>query len=243
MFCGCASRVTFNYLKHMYAAGDKKEAFERLRVFTEGLPGDDAALQARCYLTMGQWESELNDNLSETNILALFKAATEYDDDWYKAWHSWALSNFEVITHYQKLAQPDKITPHLVPAVAGFFRSIALAPQGKSLQDTLRHACTRVSCRVRVCVCGCACVVSNACAHNGQAADAVVQVRRQEEGRGGPDRGLQHGLDRHVAPGRAAAHRPHPLAGAQRGLHGARPAHQRGPRAPPGPRLPALRRL
>jgi FKBP12-rapamycin complex-associated protein len=130
--------VTFNYLKHMYDAGSKKEALEKLRVFTESLPDGDAELHARCYLTMGQWESELNDNLSETNILALFKAAIEYDDSWYKAWHSWALSNFEVISHYQKLNMPEKILPHLVPAVTAFFRSIALAPQGKSLQDTLR---------------------------------------------------------------------------------------------------------
>jgi FKBP12-rapamycin complex-associated protein len=73
--------------------------------------------------------------------LASFKAATEYDPAWYKAWHSWALSNFDVITHYQRLGTPDKkhkISAHLAPAVHGFFRSIALAPAGKSLQDTLR---------------------------------------------------------------------------------------------------------
>lgn len=133
--------MTFHYLKHMYDAGEKKGAFERLLVFTKNLQ-DDAKLLARCHLTLGQWESELNDTLSETtipHILASFKAATEYDDNWYKAWHSWALSNFEVIAHYQKLGLPDKISPHLVPAVASFFRSIALAPQGKSLQDTLRY--------------------------------------------------------------------------------------------------------
>jgi FKBP12-rapamycin complex-associated protein len=126
----------------MYDAGDKKSTFDRLRMFTKNLQ-DDAKLLARCHLTLGQWESELNsDNLSETaipHILASFKAATEYDDNWYKAWHSWARSNFEVITHYQKQGMHDKISPHLVPAVSGFFRSIALAPPGKSLQDTLRY--------------------------------------------------------------------------------------------------------
>jgi len=143
--CVVSCRVTFNYLRYMYDAGDKKATFDRLRVFTRNLQ-DDAKLLARCHLTLGQWESELNsDNLSETaipHILASFKAATEYDDHWYKAWHSWARSNFEVITHYQKQGLHDKISPHLVPAVSGFFRSIALAPQGKSLQDTLRCAFT-----------------------------------------------------------------------------------------------------
>ena len=28
--------------------------------------------------------------------------ATQYDKDWYKAWHSWALANFEVISFYEK---------------------------------------------------------------------------------------------------------------------------------------------
>jgi FKBP12-rapamycin complex-associated protein len=138
----------------MYDAGDKKNAFERLRVFTKNLQ-DDARLLARCHLTLGKWESELNDNLSEAtipHILASFKAATEYDDNWYRAWHSWALSNFEVITHYQKLGMQEKITPHLVPAVAGFFRSIALAPQGKSLQDTLRSVLARPSTSM-LCLC------------------------------------------------------------------------------------------
>jgi len=134
--------VTFNYLRHMYEDGQerKKEAFERLCSFTETL-SDDAKLLARCHLTLGQWESELNDNPSEATIatiLSSFKAATEYDDEWYRAWHAWALANFEAVSQYQKLGLTDKSAPHLVPAVAGFFRSIALAPQSESLQDTLR---------------------------------------------------------------------------------------------------------
>jgi len=132
--------VTFNYFRHIYDSGDKKNAFQCLRAFTSNLQ-DDAKLLARCHLTLGQWEMDLNDTLSEAtipHILGSFKAAIEFDDNWYKAWHSWALSNFAVISHYQRLGIPERITPHLVPAVSGFFRSIALAPQGNSLQDTLR---------------------------------------------------------------------------------------------------------
>jgi FKBP12-rapamycin complex-associated protein len=140
-------------------------------------------------------------------ILWYFKSATRYAENWYKAWHSWALANFDVVSHYQKLkaeakglpsccdifvhmtvhninigkgkgksraehlekkvkttlsnidALNVKIENHIVPAVHGFFRSIALAPSpgmycclsevrkhiermdyklGKNLQDTLR---------------------------------------------------------------------------------------------------------
>jgi len=70
--------------------------------------------------------------------LGSYKAATEYDDNWYKAWHSWALANFDVIAYYQKHNKPKKIEAHLVAAVHGFFKSIALAPKTQSLQDTLR---------------------------------------------------------------------------------------------------------
>ncbi len=51
----------------MYEAGDKKEAFERLRMFSKSIH-DDANLLARCHLALGQWESELNDTLSEVTV-------------------------------------------------------------------------------------------------------------------------------------------------------------------------------
>lgn len=72
-------------------------------------------------------------------MLASYKAATRHNDQWYKAWHAWALANFEAISFYQK--QPrlqKKIEDHLAPAIQGFFKSIALAPKSESLQDTLR---------------------------------------------------------------------------------------------------------
>jgi len=59
--------------------------------------------------------------------------------DSYKAWHRWALFNFEVTQYIESQAPgstpprvapggapPDPLAPYLVPAVAGFFRSIAL---------------------------------------------------------------------------------------------------------------------
>ena len=70
-----------------------------------------------------------------------FSAATENDTTCYKAWHSWASMNFETVLYYKHRAT-DKlnsahITQFTVPAVDGFFRSIALS-RDSSLQDTLR---------------------------------------------------------------------------------------------------------
>lgn len=103
-------------------------------------------LLARCYLKQGEWQIALDkgwrQNEGGTKVLEAYKAATEYNKDWYKAWHAWALANFEVVNALaaQPGANPnDKtiLTTHVVPAVKGFFRSVDLS-SGSSLQDTLR---------------------------------------------------------------------------------------------------------
>lgn len=104
-------------------------------------------LLARCYLKQGDWQVKLHngDWQSETvqDVLQSYYSATRYHDGWYKAWHAWALANFEVVT---SLTSGDReatdvphyiVSEHVVPAVKGFFRSIALS-SSSSLQDTLR---------------------------------------------------------------------------------------------------------
>ncbi|XP_004346781.2 TOR pathway phosphatidylinositol 3-kinase TorA [Capsaspora owczarzaki ATCC 30864] len=102
---------------------------------------DQAKLLARCYIKLGEWEMALMDSLNEraiTKILDSYLLATTYDDTWYKAWHSWALMNFEAVSHFEKSnANQKQVRAHIAPALTGFFRSIALM-QGNSLQDTLR---------------------------------------------------------------------------------------------------------
>ncbi|KAL5013660.1 hypothetical protein ScPMuIL_007930 [Solemya velum] len=101
-------------------------------------------------------------------VLEYYSWATEYDKSWYKAWHALALMNYEAVLFYKqkeqastektpqhpgdigKSASVDVLTPsktesytakihkYCVPAVQGFFRSIALSSQN-SLQDTLRY--------------------------------------------------------------------------------------------------------
>ncbi|KAL6080518.1 Serine/threonine-protein kinase tor1 [Balamuthia mandrillaris] len=140
-------KVVFAYLKHQWDSGDQRSAFKYLRNFIKSASiQNDRQLLARCHLTLGIWQKQFNDRdtLNEKTIpyvLQAFKAATEFDEGWYKAWHLWALSNFEVISHFEKQgekAESHRIKDSLVPAVHGFFRSIALAGPGHTLQDTLR---------------------------------------------------------------------------------------------------------
>ena len=160
--------VIYSHLKFMWACGAKGESLSYLRDFTANLAEDlgmatvdehenlvlpdlrasprlaeFARLLARCYFKLGEWQVALNDEwVSDDNcdVIHSYKRATELDRDWYKAWHAWALSNFDVITHHERRGEAipfHEVAASIVPSVHGFFRSIALA-SGNSLQDTLR---------------------------------------------------------------------------------------------------------
>ncbi|KAJ3083694.1 phosphatidylinositol kinase- protein kinase tor1, partial [Quaeritorhiza haematococci] len=162
-----APQVIYGFLKHQWASGVKERAFHQMKTFTKSLVdrlgvttlndinfqielsrGDHnklalVRLLARCYLKLGEWQISLQEELSEMvipEILRSYLAATHCDKEWYKAWHAWALANFEVLSFYEKIHEtiPTQIlVAHVVPSVQGFFRSIALS-KGNSLQDTLR---------------------------------------------------------------------------------------------------------
>eukprot|EP00002_Diphylleia_rotans_P004010 TRINITY_DN1288_c0_g1_i6.p1 TRINITY_DN1288_c0_g1~~TRINITY_DN1288_c0_g1_i6.p1 ORF type:complete len:2340 (-),score=509.17 TRINITY_DN1288_c0_g1_i6:204-7223(-) len=137
-----SNNVGFAYIKNLWSAGSKGEALEKLKNFVTGLR-DDHGLQARCYLKLGHWIQATEDAVSDASIaetLSYYKSATQFKGDWYKAWHSWALINYEVVKHQAKSTQPkESIKVHVVQAVHGLFRSISLSRKGSSnLQDTLR---------------------------------------------------------------------------------------------------------
>lgn len=109
---------------------------------------ETSRLLAKCYLKQGDWQSQLHhgewDHGQVHEILAAYAAATRYNQNWYKAWHSWALANFEVVNSITSQADRETteipnnmVQDHVVPAIHGFFRSIALS-NTSSLQDTLR---------------------------------------------------------------------------------------------------------
>jgi FKBP12-rapamycin complex-associated protein len=144
-----APRITFAFIKQLWAESPKQMAYHYLQQFATQLKNDNE-LQARVSLKLGQWQLVLQEGLREDNIptvLRALKAATQLDPQYYRAWHAWAMLNFDVIAFYEKQAASSKskdsklvaerIRAHLVPAIHGFFRSIALS-QGHNLQDTLR---------------------------------------------------------------------------------------------------------
>ena len=108
-------------------------------------------LLAKCYVKQGEWMTAMmhgnwDPRVSHMvrEIIDAYAHATSYDKGWYKAWHTWALANFEVVTavttqakRYNHSLPQSLITDHVVPAIRGFFKSIALS-SSSSLQDTLR---------------------------------------------------------------------------------------------------------
>lgn len=161
-------QVVYAYLKYNWAAGRYDESLALLSEFTTqmsqdlgvrpsdlslpSLPEEQSAranleeytkLLARCYLKQGEWHVKLQPSWDEKTIDTILRSyflATHYDKDWYKAWHLWALANFEVVQFYEReneLLDAEIRKNHVIAAIRGFFRSIALS-SGKSLQDTLR---------------------------------------------------------------------------------------------------------
>ncbi|KAI8877804.1 FAT-domain-containing protein [Backusella circina FSU 941] len=106
---------------------------------------NSAHILSRCYLKQGEWQRALTGELTNENIPTILNSlllATRFDRNWYKAWHTWALTNFDIIEYHEHRNSDTEIPEavffnHVVPSVQGFFRSVALSNQN-SLQDILR---------------------------------------------------------------------------------------------------------
>ena len=156
--------VALAYLKHVWHTGGRESAFGMLQALAgelharavgaaaaaasstpyQGPPPANAQLLAKMHLKLGMWRWALSPTLDDAavaEILASLRSATDSSRGWAKAWHQWALFNVEAMDHYSR-ANPNAAARHVAPAVAGFFRSIALSgsgrTQGGSLQDILR---------------------------------------------------------------------------------------------------------
>lgn len=201
--------VVYAQLKFLWAKGSQKEALHYLVNFASKMAADlgldptnmiseatsknivtsvdDIAsytkLLSRCFLKQGQWRASLEPNWrleDSDSILGSYLLATHFDKFSYKAWHYWALANFEVISvfksnqsqikreksynektsvdhtmEYKKQNTAGSVNPttfteideneypveliqrHVVPAIKGFFHSIALSA-ANSIQDALR---------------------------------------------------------------------------------------------------------
>ncbi|EPZ33264.1 phosphatidylinositol kinase Tor2 [Rozella allomycis CSF55] len=149
--------IIYSFLKYSWETRDKVETLKSLYDFTLNLAGDleirknsesnsetfsineHSKLLAKCYHKLGQYQKSLLSDDSHSSIIHAFLEATRFNPEWYKAWHSWALANFQVVSDMEKSGQGNKqtIVSFVVPAVQGFFKSISLSFEN-SLQDTLR---------------------------------------------------------------------------------------------------------
>lgn len=137
--------VVYSYLKYKWDTGEKNSALNQLAIFigkvirdlglhpehiisnktfqskTNISPKERPKYQkllATCFAKQGDWTIALDPNWSNTDpgsVLSSYLLATHFDPQWYKAWHNWALANFEVIsmmsstnkdTNYQKSNAP-----------------------------------------------------------------------------------------------------------------------------------------
>ena len=201
--------VVYAQLKYLWADGSEKDALSHLITFTSRMTMDlgldptnmirervveksntspenvtaYTKLLSRCFLKQGEWRAALEPNwrlVDPDSILGSYLLATHFDKSSYKAWHNWALANFEVISvsrskkvevsndeqgsidtnkdvlvddknqsrmdligssTFTEIDENDYpaelIQRHVVPAMKGFFHSIALSGVN-SIQDALR---------------------------------------------------------------------------------------------------------
>uniref|UniRef100_A0A672YHX5 Serine/threonine-protein kinase TOR n=1 Tax=Sphaeramia orbicularis TaxID=375764 RepID=A0A672YHX5_9TELE len=110
--------VTYAYMKYMWKSTRKIDAFQHMQHFVQGMQqqaqhaiaAEDQQhkqelhkLMARCFLKLGEWQLSLQ-GINESTIpkvLQYYSHSTEHDRNWYKAWHAWAVMNFEAVLHYK----------------------------------------------------------------------------------------------------------------------------------------------
>jgi serine/threonine-protein kinase mTOR len=108
-----------------------------------------AHILARCHRKQGNWQIEIDGGLTSVGVilnstlnvtaerlhqenagpvLNSYSLATQHDAQWSKAWHTWALSNWDIIraspvvsteTDHAATESATPRTPHIVAAVEG----------------------------------------------------------------------------------------------------------------------------
>ncbi|KAF5809368.1 putative non-specific serine/threonine protein kinase [Helianthus annuus] len=152
-------QVIYAYLKYQWSLGEdqkRREAFARLQDLAielsstsglhpsspTGLVGaPDVSLMARVYLKLGLWQWALSPGLDDDSIqgiLSSFRQATNSATKRAKAWHTWALFNTAVMSHYTLRGLPNFAAQFVVAAVTGYFHSIACAAHAKGVDDSLQ---------------------------------------------------------------------------------------------------------
>lgn len=106
-------QVTFAYCKHLWMSNEHEKAYNQLDRFvntfsmqnmqtncsiSDEMRDENRRLLSRCYMRLGLWQNKLGGITEDSinGILGCYEKATQHDPNWYKAWHSWAYTNFKV---------------------------------------------------------------------------------------------------------------------------------------------------
>lgn len=167
--CTANAEVIFNYLKlswSMAEVGDDSDhtrgrTLNTLKLYIkrwvdERDVGAKAATTgnhflASAYRQAGMWQEDCAESMDleresmDIEVLASYRKATELHTGWFKAWSSWALTNYEVATRLEdssdgEVSDDPKVITHMARALEGFIQSIRCS-EGSShntLQDVLR---------------------------------------------------------------------------------------------------------
>lgn len=130
--------VVYACIKHLWASGAVKEAFEQMKRFTVRISGSLGIsgvndmkrvsesgnplmpLLARGYLKIGTWQQQTEWNAdSIPEILESYRCATACDLTFYKSHHAWAAANFEVLSFYEH--DTSQLLTYTVDSITGFF--------------------------------------------------------------------------------------------------------------------------
>lgn len=149
-FLSAPPHIAYAYSKYEWAKGEREMSLNYLNNLTSILardcqldgmvsslspknlpPGPPVnewtKLLARCFVKLSQWQVVLQEGWEATDsnaILHNYLCATWLDPTWYKAWHTWALANFEVISFLEQskdTMRGDAFAKHIVPAVQGAY--------------------------------------------------------------------------------------------------------------------------
>uniref|UniRef100_A0A8C5B3T0 Serine/threonine-protein kinase TOR n=1 Tax=Gadus morhua TaxID=8049 RepID=A0A8C5B3T0_GADMO len=101
----------FQHMQH-FVQGMQQQAQHAIAAEDQQHKQELHKLMARCFLKLGEWQLSLQ-GINESTIpkvLQYYSHSTEHDRNWYKAWHAWAVMNFEAVLHYkhQSAGRDDK---------------------------------------------------------------------------------------------------------------------------------------
>ena len=105
--------VALSYLRFLWLKGHSS-ALQQLTELAASVSSPDgqkrcsARLVAKIYHELGSWQQKetFEDEADEQrfdSVLETYQRAAEIDPEWYKAWRSWALMHYEIVTHYERL--------------------------------------------------------------------------------------------------------------------------------------------